>query len=97
MVKYTLVLKYGIDLTLPIEEYKIKDKNIYSIGAGAMLVCLDFNITRDIATEIVKIGEKLSPEIMRVVFNDNGFANDSDKTNIKETLKNHGIEDFVTV
>lgn len=62
-----------------------------------MLVCLDFNITRDIATEIVKLGEKLSPEIMRVVFNDNGFANDSDKTNIKETLKNHGIEDFVTV
>ena len=49
------------------------------------------------ATEIIKLKEELSPEVIRVVFKDNSFANDRDKTNIKETLQTHGIEEFVTV
>ncbi|MDO8869625.1 MAG: site-specific DNA-methyltransferase [Methanobacteriaceae archaeon] len=94
---YEIMLKYGIDLTLPIEEYQIKDKTIYSIGFGALMVCLEDNIATELSTEIIKLKDDLSPEIMRVVFKDNGFASDSDKTNIKETLKTHGIEDFVTI
>ena len=94
---YEIMLKYGIDLTFPIEEYTIEDKDIYSIGVGAMIICLEYNITKDIATKILKLKEELSPEIMRVVFRDNGFASDSDKTNIKQTLKRNGIEEFVTI
>ena len=45
---YEIMLKYGIDLTLPIEEYQINDKKIYSIGFGALLICLDDNITSEI-------------------------------------------------
>ncbi|KAF5058142.1 DNA methylase [anaerobic digester metagenome] len=94
---YEIMLKYGIDLTLPIEEYTTSNKKIYAIGMGAIVICLEYDITKDIATEIIKLREELSPEIMRVVFRDNGFASDSDKTNIKETLKNQGIEEFVTI
>lgn len=95
---YEIMLKYGIDLTLPIEESQIKnDEKIYSIGFGALIICLSENITSEIATEIVKLKDKLSPEIMRVVFKDNGFATDSDKTNVKETLNTHGIDEFVTI
>jgi len=95
---YEIMLKYGIDLTLPIEEYRVKDgKVIYSIGFGALLICLNDNLSINIATDIIKLKEELSPEIMRVVFKDNGFATDSEKTNIKETLKTHGINDFVTI
>jgi len=95
---YEIMLKYGIDLTLPIEEYKVYDgKIIYSIGFGALLICLNDNLDVSIATEILKLKEELSPEIIRVVFKDNGFVTDSDKTNIKETLKTHGIDEFVTI
>ncbi|CEA14167.1 site-specific DNA-methyltransferase [Methanobacterium formicicum] len=94
---YEIMLKYGIDLTLPIEEYQIKDKKFYSIGFGALIVCLDDNLTSTLASEIIKLKDDLSPEVMRVVFKDNGFASDSDKTNIKETLKTNGIEEFVTI
>lgn len=95
---YEIMLKYGIDLTLPIEEYPFKDmKTIYSIGFGALIICLEDNITLDISSEILKIKDKLSPEITRVVFKDNGFATDSDKTNVKETLQTHGIDEFVTI
>jgi len=94
---YEIMLKYGIDLTLPIEEYQIQDKKFYSIGFGALIICLDDNLTSDLASEIIKLKDELSPEVMRVVFKDNGFASDSDKTNIKETLKTNGIEEFVTI
>jgi len=94
---YEIMLKYGIDLTLPIEEYPIQDKKFYSIGFGALIICLDDNLTSDLAYEIIKIKDELTPEVMRVVFKDNGFASDSDKTNIKETLKTNRIEEFVTI
>jgi len=94
---YEIMLKYGIDLTLPLEEYQIKDKTVFSIGFGALMVCLEDNMTSEMATEIIKLKDGLSPEVMRVVFKDNGFASDSDKTNIKETLKINGIDEFVTI
>jgi adenine-specific DNA-methyltransferase len=34
---------------------------------------------------------------MKVVFRDNGFKSDSDKINIKETLKNDNIDEFVSI
>ena len=94
---YEVMLKYGIDLTLPVEEFTVQDKKVYSIGFGALLICLEDKITADMANEILNLKEKLSPEIMRVVFKDNGFVSDSDKTNFKETLNNNGIEEFVTI
>ncbi|WP_281190495.1 site-specific DNA-methyltransferase [Methanobrevibacter curvatus] len=94
---YEIMLKYGIDLTLAIEEYVIDNKKIYSIGFGSLLICLDDNITKEIATEIIKLKNELAPETIRVVFKDNGFASDSDKTNIKETLKSNDIDEFITI
>ena len=87
---YEIMLKYGIDLTLPIE----KINNIYSIGYGALLICLEDNITKEIAEEIMKIK---SDNITRVVFKDSGFKSDADKTNIKETLRINNIDEFITI
>ena len=91
------MLKCGIDLTLPMEEYTFDGKKVYSVGAGALLICLDDEITPAVAADIVKLKQELKPEFMRVVMKDNGFASDSVKTNVRETLRNAGIEEFVTV
>ena len=40
------MLKYGIDLTLAIEEYEIANKNVYSIGFGVLLIRLDDELQR---------------------------------------------------
>ena len=88
---YEIMLKYGIDLTLPIE----KQDNIYSIGFGALIVCLDNNITKKIAEDILNIVNDSS--ISRVVFKDSGFASDADKTNIKEILKVNNVSEFITI
>ena len=87
---YEIMLKYGIDLTLPIE----KINNIYSIGYGALLICLEDNITKEIANEIIKLK---SDNITRVVFKESGFKSDADKTNIKETLRINNIDEFITI
>ena len=88
---YEIMLKYGIDLTLPIEQ---KD-NIYSIGFGALVICLDNNITKEITNEILNFTKDASTS--RVVFKDSGFASDADKTNIKEILKTNNIDEFITI
>ena len=88
---YEIMLKYGIDLTLPIEEHN----NLYSIGFGALVICLDNNITKEIANDIVKLTENSSTS--RVVFKDSGFKSDADKTNIKEILKINNIDEFITI
>lgn len=88
---YEIMLKYGIDLTLPIE----KHENIYSIGFGALIICLDNNITKEITDEILKIAKNSS--VTRVVFKDSGFASDAEKTNIKEILKVNNISEFITI
>ena len=90
---YEIMLNYGIDLTLPIEKYE-SENTIYSIGFGALLVCLDNKITKDITDSIIELA---SEDVSRVVFKDNGFASDADKTNIKETLRTHNIDEFITI
>jgi adenine-specific DNA-methyltransferase len=92
-VLYELLLKYGLDLAVPIEQREIAEKTVYIIGAGALIVCLAKNITLDVVEGIAALKEELTPEVMRVVFKDSGFANDVVKTNAVQILRQAGIED----
>lgn len=96
-VVYEIMLKCGLDLTYPIEEIKVEDKTLYSVGAGAMFICMDDRITQSIADKIISIKEENEIEEPVVVFKDNGFIDDSTKTNTKESLRVAGIKDFITV
>ena len=96
-VVYEIMLKCGLDLTYSIEEINVNGKTLYSIGAGAMFVCMDNDITQDVADKIVEIKDANDIIEPVAVFKDNGFKTDSNKTNIKETLRVAGIKDFITV
>ncbi len=96
-VVYEIMLKYGLDLTYPVDEFTIAGKKVYSIGYGMLMICLDNEITTEVAKGILTKIKELSPESSRVVFKDNGFKTDSNKTNIKEILKSGGIEEFITI
>ncbi len=94
---YEIMLKFGIDLTYPIETESVNDKNVYNIGNGALFICLDKNITTEVATFIASKKDAINPEVTRVVFRDNGFTSDADKTNVVHILKNSGIEEIMSV
>ncbi len=96
-VVYEIMLKYGLDLTYPVDEFTLAQKKVYSIGFGMLMICLDDEITTEVAKGILEKIEELAPESTRVVFKDNGFKTDSNKTNIKEILKSGGIEEFITI
>lgn len=92
---YEIMLKYGVDLTLPIKKYETGNNTIYSIASGSLIICLDDKITKEITNSIIELTK--DSEVNRVVFKDKGFASDSHKTNIKETLKENKIDEFITI
>ena len=96
-VVYEIMIKYGLDLTYPVEECTVVGKKVYSIGFGMLIICLDNEITTEVAKGILALVKELEPETTRVVFKDNGFKTDSNKTNIKEILKCGDIEEFITL
>lgn len=94
---YELLLKYGLDLTVPIERRNIDDKTVHITGAGALIVCLADNISLDVVEGIAKLKDELKPELMGIVFKDAGFADDVVKTNTVQILRQHGIEDVKSI
>jgi adenine-specific DNA-methyltransferase len=95
-VLYELLLKRGVDLTVPIEEKEIAGKIVYSIGYGVLFACLDEDI---IKSEIEAIGKgisdwhkELGPSAdTQVVFRDSAFVDDIAKTNMTAILEQNGI------
>ena len=92
-VLYELLLKYGLDLAVPIEERKIEGKVVYIIGTGALIVCLAKQIGLEVVEGIGALKEELKPEVMRVVFKDSVFTDDVVKTNAVQILRQAGIDD----
>ncbi|MDD4171252.1 MAG: site-specific DNA-methyltransferase [Syntrophomonas sp.] len=93
---YEIMLKYGIDLTMPLEEIQIAGKTAYSLGLGYMIVCLEDGLTLDFI-EAIGAMKQSGQEIARVVSRDSGFADDNVKTNAVQLFKKFGIEDFRTI
>jgi len=92
-VLYEVMLKFGLDLTLPITEQTIAGQKVFNIGMGALIICLSDTITLEVVECIAKLKDELNPEIMRVVFKDSGFKDDVVKTNAVQILKQAGIVD----
>jgi adenine-specific DNA-methyltransferase len=71
----------------------VNSQLVYSIGMGALIVCLRDSISLEVVEGIAELKDKLQPEIMRVVFKDSGFKDDVVKTNAVQILKQAGIVD----
>ncbi|MEZ6926410.1 MULTISPECIES: site-specific DNA-methyltransferase [unclassified Aeromonas] len=96
-VLYEILLKYGIELTVPVEQATVNGKQVFVVGAGALLVCLDDDITTEVVEGIVELKHKLDPETTQVVFKDAGFADSVVKTNAIQILKQAGIDDVKSI
>ena len=98
-ILYELLLKDGFPLTTSIERLDIQGKTIYSIESGALIICLERDITEEL---IFKLSE-LEPTPVRVVCLDAGFrGNDELKCNAAHIFKTKAhhretIIDFRTV
>ncbi|MBI1425587.1 MAG: site-specific DNA-methyltransferase [Gammaproteobacteria bacterium] len=85
-ILYEILLKSGFPLTAPVEKLQLAGKEVFAVADGAMLVCLEHELTLDVIRTMAEKG----PE--RVVCLDEGFAgNDQLKTNAVQTFKNKGV------
>ena len=96
-VLYEILLKYGLDLNIPIE----KNKDFYSIGGGSLLVSLNQEINNEVINSICEEYKKLL-EIDKdfkttVILRDNSFKNDVDKTNAIKKLEQVGINEIRSI
>ena len=89
---YEIMLKQGLELTLPIEKFVEDDANIYKIAFGSLFIVLGKNITSDAAKKIVEFIKDEELENVAVVLQDTGFANDSEKLNSIEILNAGGVD-----
>ena len=89
---YEIMLKQGLELTLPIEKFVEDDANIYKIAFGSLFIVLGKNITSDAAKKIVEYIKDEELENVAVVLQDTGFANDSEKLNSIEILNAGGVD-----
>ena len=96
-VLYEILLKYGIELTVQVETEIVNGKQVFVIGAGALIVCLDDGITSEVVEGIAKLKDKLDPETTQVVFKDAGFADSNVKTNAIQILKQAGVDDVKSI
>jgi len=95
-ILYELLLKRGVDLSVPIETREVSGKNIYSIGYGVLFACLDESITsaqvENIAQGIIDWYIELSPSSdTHIFFRDSAFRDDVSKTNMAAILEQNGI------
>jgi len=96
-ILFELLLKLGLDLTVPIEQKIIASKTVHSVGAGTLIVCLDEKIgTKEVeplALGIAEWAKTLAPAgESTIVFRDSAFVDDVAKTNLTAILQQHGLE-----
>ncbi|MBE3143280.1 MAG: site-specific DNA-methyltransferase [Planctomycetes bacterium] len=84
-ILYELLLKAGFPLTTKVEKVPMAGKDIFSIADGALLICLE----REITKELIKTMAAADP--FQVICLDEGFkGNDQLKTNAVQTFKARG-------
>jgi adenine-specific DNA-methyltransferase len=95
-ILFELLLKLGLDLCVPMEQRTIAGKTVHSIGAGALITCLDISITRADAEPLALgilawLAELNTAGDSTLVFRDSAFADDVAKTNLSKILEQNGI------
>lgn len=94
---YEVLLKFGLDLTSPMQERAFAGHTIYSMGQGVLFACLSKAIApadiepiglgiADWRKEANPVGEST------IIFRDSAFTGDVAKANMTAILQQHGID-----
>lgn len=78
---FQVLLDWGVELTLPIEQESIDGKTVFFVDQNALAACFDTGVTEDLVKKLAL------RKPMRVVFRDSGFSDDSVKINVEQIFK----------
>jgi adenine-specific DNA-methyltransferase len=83
---FMVLLDWGIDLSVKIERREVAGKVVYFADDNFLAACFEKNIDEDFVRTLV------GNNPLKVVLQDNGFANDSVKINAEQIFKQADIE-----
>lgn len=78
---FQVLVDWGVDLTLPIEQQKIADKTVFFVDGNALAACFDLDIGENLVKELAK------HKPLRAVFRDSSYGSDSAKINVAQIFK----------
>ena len=78
---FQVLLDWGVDLALPIEQQKIAGKTVFFVDGNALAACFDPTISEDLVKELAK------RKPLRAVFRDSSYDSDSTKINAAQIFK----------
>ena len=78
---FQVLVDWGVDLTLPVEQQKIAGKTVFFVDGNALAACFDPKTTEELVTELAK------RKPLRAVFRDSSFDSDSTKINAEQIFK----------
>jgi adenine-specific DNA-methyltransferase len=78
---FQVLLDWGVDLALPIEQETIAGKTVFFVDGNALAACFDPGLDEDFVKELAK------REPLRAVFRDASFASDATRINIEQIFK----------
>ncbi len=80
---FQVMLDWGVDLALPIEEKAIQGKDVFFVDGNALAACFDAHSGVDEAF----VKELATHKPLRVVFRDAGFKDSAVKINVEQIFK----------
>ncbi len=83
---FQIMLDWGLDLGLPISSEKIAGKTVYFVDGNALAACFETDISEELVTALAKLRVDDLP-LLKVVFRDAGYADDSAKINVEQIFK----------
>jgi adenine-specific DNA-methyltransferase len=87
-ILYELLLKSGFTLSTQVEKLQLAGKDVFSIAEGALLICLEKELTQEVIDAIA------DADPLQVICLDDGFkGNDQLKANAVQTFKARAQED----
>ena len=78
---YQVMISWALPLTLPIVKTDMCGKTVYKVDGNSLYCCFEDGVDRTLAEAIARENP------MRVLFVDNAFKDDTEKENVKQTLK----------
>ena len=95
---YELLLKFGYDLCVPVEQREMAGKRVRAVGNGELVTCLAESIKDPEVDELVKgivawRDEMDEVDDFTVVFRESAFEDDIAKSNVVEILGQYDIKD----
>ncbi len=96
-VLFELIVKFGLNLSMPVERRELNGSTVFVIGNGALFACLGESIDLLLVEHIVELAKEFSPEITRVVLRDDAIPDDVVKTNAIQILNQAGVNEVQTI